>query len=136
LRKIFWELDHIPHGSIAFVFNQFSCFFDKKKKGWGIFANVFLLYIQLIFIIFGGNICQNFAITKLKKEPYIEGIQLINENVKNFATFPWAKAFKDVHPIFPRKAIITLDSTLLVSSIIQLSQLDLVSSVLKLSKSF
>jgi hypothetical protein len=31
---------------------------------------------------------------------------------------------------------ITLDSTLLVSSIIQLSQLDLVSSVLKLSKSF
>jgi hypothetical protein len=72
----------------------------------------------------------------LKKEPYIEGIQLINENVKNFATFPWAKAFKDVHPIFPRKAIITLDSTLLVSSIIQLSQLDLVSSVLKLSKSF
>jgi hypothetical protein len=29
----------------------------------------------------------------------MEGIQLINENVKNFATFPWAKASKDVDPI-------------------------------------
>jgi hypothetical protein len=32
----------------------------------------------------------------------MEGIQLIIENVKNFATFPWAK---EVDPIFPRKAI-------------------------------
>jgi len=88
----------------------------------------------------------------------MEGIQLSIENVKNFATFPWAKASKEVDPIFPRKEIqdrvgehgqlgeleswmnphcwITLGSALLVSSIIQLSQLDLVSSVLKLSKSF
>jgi hypothetical protein len=52
---------------------NFVAFLTKKKGGWGDFAKNISTVHSTNFSNFWGNICQTFAITKLKKKKTLHG---------------------------------------------------------------